>query len=78
MSNCLTMVFSSNYRIVDILVSNNVLVVIGDLNGQWTLVLRYTLTSTGGVDFSNWLYFYKRGQPIGSREKNNRAIIVTD
>jgi len=77
MSNCLTLIFSSNYYVVEILVSNKILTVIGVVS-DFTLVYKISLTATGGVDFSNWVYFYKKGYPVGSREKDNRAIIVTN
>lgn len=67
---------SSNYFLREILVSNQVLIVIG-YTGGYTLVYKFPLLANGDIDWSNYSYFFKRGYPAGSREKNNRAIIVT-
>jgi len=77
LSSNVILVISSNYYLKEILVRNQVLILIG-YTGGYTLVFKYPLDSNGDVTFSSYVYFYKYGYPSASREKSNRALILTE
>ena len=46
-------------------------------NSGYTVVYKFPLTALGNINIATYTFFFKYGYPIASREKNNRAIIVT-
>jgi hypothetical protein len=75
-----SMFLKPGYIATHLLVSNNYLIVAGNyyMTDQRSFVIKVPLNPlNGAIMQSNALLFWKRGTIVDCREKNNRAIIVS-